>query len=59
MLWSNRMRISYYTCSAGRNRRRIEAAGCKSEYFLNLLPRHVILFDDLFNTRPRFEIFKD
>jgi len=43
----------------GNRRRRIEAAGGKFEYGPHLLSGDMKLFDDLLNTRPGFEIFKD
>ena len=44
--------------SAHRDRRRIETAGRKVEYGLNLLPRHMVLFDDFLDARTQFETFK-
>src|ERR1039458_6513485 len=56
--WSKRMRISQGRCANG-NRRRVEAAGGEFEAGLNLLPRHMNLFDALLDARPRLKIFEN
>ena len=41
-----------------RKRRSVKASGREFEHRLNLLPRHMKLFDNFFNVRTRFKIFK-
>src|SRR5678815_703403 len=56
--WSKRMSISKNSCT-NRNRRRVEAPRGKFEHCLDLLPRHMKLFDDFLDARTRLKIFKN
>lgn len=42
---------------AQQNRRRVKTTGSQFESCLNLLTRHMKLFDDFLNVRTGFEIF--
>jgi len=52
------MRISQFS-GAYKNRRSVEAASREFEDRLNLLSRHILLFDDFFDARTNFKAFKD
>jgi hypothetical protein len=56
--WSKRMSIYGGVCSRDGERKRIEAAGGKFKYRINLFPRDVELLDDFLYAGSSFNVFE-
>src|SRR5450631_4415121 len=56
--WSKRMSFHWGVCSGDRGRDRIETAGGKFKYRVNLFPRDVELVDNFLDAGSGFKVFE-